>query len=105
VNFNLPPGRAIVSFSGLGADSSKLNAFLANISPALIDAINSNRANETEFWEIGDGAATRRLSLTSEGDCGSPISKVDFKRICPPGTCEVNCSGHICCYNSEGIAV
>ena len=24
---------------------------------------------------------------------------------CPPGTCEVDCGNHICCYGSDGVAV
>ena len=24
---------------------------------------------------------------------------------CPPGTCEVQCGNHVCCYNSDGISV
>lgn len=44
----------------------------------------------------------------------SPLGATLFPRVCwdcegdekcPPGTCEVRCGNHICCYNSQGISV
>ena len=29
----------------------------------------------------------------------------DIQEECPPGTCEVECHGKICCYNSQGISI
>ena len=47
-------------------------------------------------------------SLSSPSGCNlypKVVLDCEAAKKCPPDTCEVDCRGHVCCFNEQGIAV
>ncbi len=44
------------------------------------------------------------FSKTFDTTCPN-ITYICQANECPPGTCEVDCGDHICCYDNRGIAI
>lgn len=64
-------------------------------------ACRNELGNECEFKVFGDN---QRLAYFQKESVCPEVWEAEPKE-CPPGTCEVDCGNHICCYDSYGIPV
>lgn len=74
-----------------------LNIYKTVTNPQSNDVVFPNLASNAEFiaqFCTDDPAGTEPPEYYVVCGCDK----------CPPGTCEIDCGDHICCYNSQGIA-
>ena len=74
----------------------------------VLDKANLNQI-KVRLRHDSDSAFEWLVKLFERHPCADGQTQVKIEcsdeHSCPAGTCEVSCSGHRCCYNSEGISV
>lgn len=82
-----------------------LNVYVTNNTPSLIPSfVLSEGYIEPMFpWET----ELKQHICNEDGSNNLPqyIVVCGCKAECPPGTCEIDCGDHFCCYDNEGIAI
>ena len=74
----------------------------------VVDKANLNEIR-VRLRHESDSAFDQLFKLLVRNPCASGQTQVKVtclsEQECPAGTCEVSCSGHRCCYNSQGVSV